>query len=322
MNQKNFHECFRSIIRSSSFLGANAFLSILFLCLSLNLSGRFYYPLNAYIPSFFGSFLAILIERPSRRKALAFYVSNIATEITYKILLTRNYIGGMKNGKFFIFSMAITVLLFLYENNQLNDPLICFILQLVIGKRKSSTGKPDDEQSKNRNDNDAEAIAFDAEKTIKKKNLWKQIQNRTNQIWLQLKNQFPILAYRNPSCYHHPSCLENILLQNFLKTFTIGWFSQLGLRFVQRLMAGRLNDAINVFHFDQLLSSKYLSFALFLSTFSSVYNSTLCFSNYFHGKNQKWPTILASMLASLSTIRLATDQSMILYLFWKSIEVM
>ncbi|XP_075678678.1 transmembrane protein 135-like [Dermatophagoides pteronyssinus] len=327
LNQKNFQECLRSIIRSSSFLGANAFLAILFLCLSLNLSGRFYYPLNAYIPSFFGSFLAILIERPSRRKALAFYVSNIATEITYKILLTRNYIGGMKNGKFFIFSMAITVLLFLYENNQLNDPLICFILQLVIGKRTSSTVKPE-EQSKKPNDNDAEAIEFDAEKTIKKKNLWNQLQNRTNQIWLQLKNQFPILAYRNPSCYHHLSysCLENILLQNFLKTFTIGWFSQLGLRFVQRLMAGRLNDAISVFHFDQLLSSKYLSFALFLSTFSSVYNSTLCFSNCFHKNNenfnQKWSTILASTLASLSTIRLASDQSMILYLFWKSIEAL
>ncbi|KAH9423898.1 hypothetical protein DERP_005482 [Dermatophagoides pteronyssinus] len=260
LNQKNFQECLRSIIRSSSFLGANAFLAILFLCLSLNISGRFYYPLNAYIPSFFGSFLAILIERPSRRKALAFYVSNIATEITYKILLTRNYIGGMKNGKFFIFSMAITVLLFLYENNQLNDPLICFILQLVIGKRTSSTGKPE-EQSKKPNDNDAEAIEFDA-------------------VYV----------------------------------------------FVQRLMAGRLNDAINVFHFDQLLSSKYLSFALFLSTFSSVYNSTLCFSNYFHENNenfnQKWSTILASMLASLSTIRLASDQSMILYLFWKSIEAL
>lgn len=296
----------KSIIRSSFFLSANAFLVINFLCLSLHVAGRFYYPLNAYLPSFFGSLLAILNERPSRRKALAFYVANVASEVTYKISLSRGYIHPIPNGKFLLFSLAITILLFLYENDLLRDPLICFIFQLVIGNRNNPNQQKNDED-----DNNVEL----------KRNFW--IKNHSNRIWSMMKNHFPILNISHPACHHYPkySCFENILFTGCVKSLTIGWFSQIGLRFISKLMAGRFNDAFNIFTPNQLFSSKYIAFAMFIASFSTIYNSSLCCLKHItNNSNQSWHNILASILAS-PTFSFAPDTSMSLYLLWKSVEV-
>lgn len=97
-------ESLRSILRSSAFLGINAFLVIAIFCLSRHLFGRFYYSLVAVVPGFFGSLLAILVERPSRRRALAFYVANIASETAYRILASRGYINPVPGGRMMLFT--------------------------------------------------------------------------------------------------------------------------------------------------------------------------------------------------------------------------
>ncbi len=128
-------ESLRSILRSSAFLGVNAFLVIAFFCLSRHLFGRFYYSLVACVPGFFGSLLAILVERPSRRRALAFYVANIASETAYRILASRGYISPVPGGRAMLFTGAIVSLLFLFETGALKDPLLSFVFRLVIGSK-------------------------------------------------------------------------------------------------------------------------------------------------------------------------------------------
>lgn len=49
-------------------------------CLLRRLTGRFYYLLVACLPGVLASWLAIQVERPGRRPALAFYVLNIASQ--------------------------------------------------------------------------------------------------------------------------------------------------------------------------------------------------------------------------------------------------
>ena len=99
--------------------------------------GRFYYTLCAYVPSFFGSLLAILVERPSRRRALAFYVANIGSETLYRILVSRGYFTPIPYGRFMLFSAAVTSLVYLYERGALKDPLINFVIKLVLGSSKA-----------------------------------------------------------------------------------------------------------------------------------------------------------------------------------------
>ncbi|KAH9497817.1 hypothetical protein DERF_013773 [Dermatophagoides farinae] len=328
-DQKNLMKTTQSILRSSIFLGANAFLVILFLCLSLRISGRFYYPLNAYLPSFFGSLLAILNERPSRRKALAFYVANIASEITYKISISRGYIRPLPNGKYLLFTMAISILLFIYENNLLRDPLICFIFQLVIGNRNSRRQQPQQQQQhEHENDDDDQESIIESNKNLWNKCWWWWWwpKHLGRFWWFTIKNRFPILAFSHPYCSHHLgySCFENILFQSFLKSFTLGWFSQLGLRFISKLMAGHFHDAFNIFRPNHLISSsRYLSFALFISSFSTVYNSSICMLNHFI-HHRSWNCLLSSILASTASFSLFStpNTSMSLYLVWKSVEAL
>lgn len=309
---KNFKESIDSIIRSSIFLGINAFLVILFFCLSRHLLGRFYYTLCAYMPSFFGSLLAILNERPSRQRALAFYVANIASENLYRILTTRRYIRPLANGQWYLFATGITILLLLYENNLLQDPLIKFVFKLILGTRK-----PIQNDSYNYN-NDKLNNEYD---------LWNNInpiiilKNGWIKTWSIMKFHLPLLNVRHSSCIHYNSCIENVLINGFIKSFTLGWLSQLCLRSVSKLMSGQFRSLLNVFNHEQLFYRQNISFALFLSSFTTIYNCMKCFlAHYTNDQHLLWHNSLAAILAS-TAIHLAPSNSLTLYLVWKSIEV-
>ncbi|KAI1305307.1 putative transmembrane protein [Halotydeus destructor] len=84
-NAATFMETFKSILRSSCFLSSNALTIIMFFCMTRAMTGRFYYRMHAYIPTFIGSLMAIVIEKPSRRMPLAIYVANIASECLFRL---------------------------------------------------------------------------------------------------------------------------------------------------------------------------------------------------------------------------------------------
>lgn len=75
MVRKIFISSVKSWIRSSCFLGFNAFAMFSLFCFLRHLTGRFYYSLVSIIPASLGCLLAIHIEKPNRRGALAVYVS-------------------------------------------------------------------------------------------------------------------------------------------------------------------------------------------------------------------------------------------------------
>lgn len=72
-----------SWLRSSAFLGFNAYIMFSLFCLCRHVTGKFYYRLISIFPATFGCLLAIQIERPSRRNALAVYVANVASEVNF-----------------------------------------------------------------------------------------------------------------------------------------------------------------------------------------------------------------------------------------------
>lgn len=308
---KNFKESIDSIIRSSIFLGINAFLVILFFCLSRHVLGRFYYTLCAYMPSFFGSLLAILNERPSRQRALAFYVANIASENLYRILTSRRYIRPLPNGQWYLFATGITILLLLYENNLLQDPLIKFVFKLILGCRKPIDFNKENSYTHKLNVEDS---------LLNNINLIFILKNGLIKSWSKLKFHLPLLNLRHSSCIHLNSCIENALFTGFIKSFTLGWLSQLCLRSVSKLMSGHFRHSLNVFSYEQLFSSRNISFALFLSTFTTIYNCTKCLLVHYTNDQHLWHNVLAAILAS-TTIHLAPSTSLTLYLVWKSIEV-
>ena len=126
-----------SVLRSSFFLGFNAYTMIGGFCMTRHVSGRFYYTLCATLPAFVGSLMAIQIERPSRRPALAFYCANIASECLFKIAVSRGYIRPIPNGEALLFTLSMTILLYMIRRNGFGSDPVSLALRFLMGREET-----------------------------------------------------------------------------------------------------------------------------------------------------------------------------------------
>ena len=113
----------KNTLRSSSFLGFTALLMMSMFCnirrftgntlitslMQINwilvaIVGKFYYTLCSYLPVFVSSLFAILIEKRSRRGALALYCANIASETVYRMFVNRSYIKAIPRGEVLLYT--------------------------------------------------------------------------------------------------------------------------------------------------------------------------------------------------------------------------
>ena len=130
-----------SIIRSSAFLGFNAFAMIIAFCLLRQGTGKFYYSLCATVPAFLGSILAIQIERRNRRAALAFYVANVASECFFNVCVLRGYIRPLPHGEVVLFTVSMTVLLYLVKKKGFGHDPVSLALRFLIGTSEATAKK-------------------------------------------------------------------------------------------------------------------------------------------------------------------------------------
>uniref|UniRef100_A0A9J8B5N4 Transmembrane protein 135 n=2 Tax=Cyprinus carpio TaxID=7962 RepID=A0A9J8B5N4_CYPCA len=87
------------ILQSTSFLTANGGLYIAFFCILRKLLGRFYSWSAGFGAALPASYIAILIERKSRRGLLTIYMANLATETIFRMAVTRGLVKPMKHGE-------------------------------------------------------------------------------------------------------------------------------------------------------------------------------------------------------------------------------
>lgn len=147
-NMKQLHDAralkniVSSILTSSAFLGFNAFTMLGGFCLTRYLSGRFYYTLCSTLPAIVGSLLAIPIERPNRRAALAIYMANIASECVYKIAVNRNVIRPLPRGDSLLFLVSISTLLYLIRSRGYGHDPVSMALRFLLGTEEAKPRAP------------------------------------------------------------------------------------------------------------------------------------------------------------------------------------
>lgn len=129
------------------------------------LLGNFNILTVSFLPSFFSSLTAIILEKPSRRTLLCLYVSNIvsflfenekiilrkyfideiytikdmivngllehfqATETWFRMAVSRGYVSVIPHGEVYIFAAGIATLLYLFRSNKNNSDSIFKILR-------------------------------------------------------------------------------------------------------------------------------------------------------------------------------------------------
>ena len=127
----------RSIIQSSFFLGFNAYAVIIIFCMTRRVMGKFYYILAAHIPAIIGSFLAIQLERPSRKAALSFYVANVAGETVFNKLVHKGFFPVIPKGEVALFATSTAGLLYLLHKNGFGKDPVSFGFRFLLGKEFS-----------------------------------------------------------------------------------------------------------------------------------------------------------------------------------------
>lgn len=104
------------ILQSTAFLTTSAFTYCLFLCIIRRYVGHLNFYTASYVPAFMSSVCAILLERPSRRGLLCLYVSNVATDTVYNMLVVRGWLPApIRNGQVLIFGASAAALLYYYR---------------------------------------------------------------------------------------------------------------------------------------------------------------------------------------------------------------
>ncbi|KAK6766137.1 hypothetical protein RB195_025815 [Necator americanus] len=114
---------FIDVMRSSTFLTINLLLFQFFLCQVRHLLGFFTIPTMGWLTSIFATFCAILIEKQSRRPALALYTANLASETLYRQLCNHGYLFRMKYGECIPFAIGVGIFMFLRARGKLQPTL-------------------------------------------------------------------------------------------------------------------------------------------------------------------------------------------------------
>ena len=141
MNSEAIKAMLISVLRSSFFLGFNAYTMIGGFCLTRHIAGRFYYSFQATLPAFIASLMAIQIERPSRRPALAFYCANIASECLFKIGVSRGLIRPLPHGEALLFTLSMTILLYMIRRNGFGNDPVSLVLRFLMGSQETTKEK-------------------------------------------------------------------------------------------------------------------------------------------------------------------------------------
>lgn len=291
---KTFRQTLNSIVRSSLFLSFNGFSVILLFCLTRHLTGKFYYSLCAYIPAFIGSLMAISIERPSRRPALAVYVANVASETIFRIFTARRYFRPIKNGEVMIFTISMALLLYVIKKNGFGSDPVSQGLKLIIGREEAKT-KP---LQNNRCQSQTAAIA-DPESRVS-----------------YLAKLLSIVS-KHRSCPHpHSSCLKYVS-SAFVRSFSLGWLARSIMRTLSKPKSLLLRPSLIK---DNLLDKNNLKFGLFLAVFTALYKGVNCSLRWASDQSHDWHALIAGLFAGPSMI-ISPNTSITLYLMWKCIEV-
>ena len=199
--------------------------------------------------------------RPSRRKTLAFYCANIASETAYKNLVSSQYIKPIPNGETILFTISISILLYIIRINgySSSDP-INIILKTILGAEETAPPPP---------------LPFLTTGNIKATN-----NNLGFKIISFEKIDSILNKYfsKHDSCPHRNSCLS-YSISAFVKAFSMGWLAQTALLLWSRrgVISYLSNSVSNYLTIKTMVTSiPVLRFGVFIGGFSAVFKAVNC----------------------------------------------
>ncbi|KAH7937307.1 hypothetical protein HPB49_010478 [Dermacentor silvarum] len=295
----------RSVLISSFFLSFNAFAFIAVFCSLRKLVGRFNFLNASYLPGFLASLMAILLERKSRRQALAIYVCNIASETIFRMRVSRNEIRPIKHGEVILFSVASALFLYVIRRSGFSNDPVSRAFQFIVGREEvlssggsscsshtpSSTGSsPTPPILRAGVDSPPEDLAGRGEAHEK---AWQLVDYASRLLddqgsWTQKRLAALGLNARHWSCGHKRGCAAHVF-----------------------------QDVSCIY--PVLFRRSNLWLGAFLGSFAGIYRLVSCLLRWSGDGRSDWHALPAGLLAGLSMFWYPSP-SIALYLVWKLVE--
>uniref|UniRef100_A0A0K0EGN9 TMEM135_C_rich domain-containing protein n=1 Tax=Strongyloides stercoralis TaxID=6248 RepID=A0A0K0EGN9_STRER len=277
------YKLFVNSIRSTIFLTCNMCFYVYGICCLHKLLGFTTVPTTGILTASIASFLAILIENPYRRHALAIYLTNLATETLYRQGIEHGYLPRIPYGEIIPFSIGLGGLMYYYQKKKL-DGFLNKIIEFIFRNK------------------DNEEI---------KENKYYNIKKITYCL-KYLRENFG----KSKNCTHKNSCLSRSI-EGSIKNFWWGLLASIFLAVIgniKKLPRKPINFLTSIF------TKKLLKIPIFFSIIPSIQNTVQCLLNkYIPEKYKHLNPIIGASISGLS-FPLFPNLSISLYFLWKFIE--
>nr|CAB3267038.1 transmembrane protein 135 [Phallusia mammillata] len=137
-NFKTILKFIREVLQSSMFLCANGSVFLGSFCVLRTIFGKFY-GWHGILAGFFAGYISIILERKSRRGALALYITNLATETLFHMAVSRGLVTAVPNGEVMLLCLASAGFMSLYRTPGALSESMRTPVAYLVGKCEGGT---------------------------------------------------------------------------------------------------------------------------------------------------------------------------------------
>ncbi|XP_044297455.1 transmembrane protein 135 isoform X3 [Varanus komodoensis] len=294
------------ILQSTSFLTANGSLYIAFFCILRRILGKFYFWTPGFGAALPASYMAILIERKSRRGLLTIYMANLATETLFRMGVSRGKITPLRHGEVILFCITAALFMFFFRCKDGLKGFTFSALKFMVGKEEIPT-----------HSFAPEAVFPRKERKIK---YCEEITQRMNIIAVtkKLVDKVCKCGPRHRCCKHYEDNCISYCIKGFIRMFSVGYLIQCCLRIPSafRQLFTKPSRLLSLFY-----NKENFQLGAFLGSFVSIYKGTSCLLRWVRNLDDELHALIAGSLAGMSMM-FYKSTTISMYLASKLVEAM
>ncbi|CAJ1063927.1 transmembrane protein 135 [Xyrichtys novacula] len=304
------------ILWSTSFLTANGGLYIVFFCILRKLLGGFYSWSAGFGSALPASYIAILLERKSRRGLLTIYMTNLAIETLFRMAVTRGVVTPIKHGEVLLFCVTSSLYMFFFRSKDGLKGFAFSALKFLIGKEEIPTHPVTAEPICSRPVERAAAIdTEDSEASVERPS------SRRRTLIAYTRELLESICKKGPRhrcCKHYQDNCICYCVKSFVRMFSVGYLIQCCIKVPAafRQMFSKPSRLPSLFY-----NKENFQLGAFLGSFVSIYKGTSCLLRWLRNIDDELNALIAGFLAGTSMF-FYKSTTISMYLFTKLVETM
>ncbi|XP_006895315.1 PREDICTED: transmembrane protein 135 isoform X2 [Elephantulus edwardii] len=278
------HKLLPEILQSASFLTANGALYIAFFCLLRKILGKFYSWSPGFGAALPASYVAILIERKSRRGLLTIYMANLVL----------------------LFCITAAMYMFFFRCKDGLKGFTFSALRFIVGKEEIPIHSYSPEAAYAKVEQKSEK----QEAKPKRKNIIALVKKLVDSVCKH--------GPRHRCCKHYEDNCISYCIKGFIRMFSVGYLIQCCLRIPSafRHLFTKPSRLFSLFY-----NKENFQLGAFLGSFVSIYKGTSCFLRWIRNLDDELHAIVAGFLAGISMM-FYKSTTISMYLASKLVETM